>query len=278
MINTLMLVSKKKGWIEATKIQQRDAALLLCVALIVSALAGCGGKDGPAEQRPAADTVEYTKLNDSASRQLLERLLSDAGVSEERMEDFFSRVDRFNDSVSAEWLTQGFETAGMTETKYDPYEMQDLWTAKNRAFPGYNCRITAMSLFEEFLSFGEDTDFDAGEDVLFVDEETLKAYPKALGGSSLNDFRALYASMKAEVGRHVRTVQAQWRKRGVSFRDSERIRLILLRFTDRTALSNYLMGKYDISWGQDTARPFIMENDTLMEGWRPCAENKGSVP
>lgn len=79
MINTLMLVSKKKGWIEAMKIQQRGAALLLCVALIVSALAGCGGKDGPAEQRPAADTVEYTNLNDSASRQLLERLLSDAG-------------------------------------------------------------------------------------------------------------------------------------------------------------------------------------------------------
>jgi membrane associated protein len=51
-----------------------------------------------------------------------------------------------------------------------------------------------------------------------------------------------------------------------------------LRFTDRTALSDYLMGKYDISWRQDTARPFIMENDTLMEGWRPCAENKGSVP
>ena len=153
-----------------------------------------------------------------------------------------------------------------------------------------------------------------------MDEETLKADPKALGGSSLNDFRALYAPMKAEdsteVGRHVRTVQAQWRKRGVSFRDSERIRLITvffhdkpteegsllfvghvgvllcaedgtlyfikkvsfqepyrpLRFTDRTALSDYLMGKYD------TARPFIMENDTLMEGWRPCAENKGSVP
>ena len=142
----------------------------------------------------------------------MERLLSDAGVSEERMEDFFSRVDRFNDSVSAEWLTQGFETAGITETKYDPHEMQDLWTEKNRAFPGYNCRITAMSLFGEFLSFGEDTDFDAGEDVLFVDEETLKADPKALGGSSLNDFRALYASMKAEdsteVGRHVRRTKA----------------------------------------------------------------------
>ena len=150
-----------------------------------------------------------------------------------------------------------------------------------------------------------------------MDEETLKADPKALGGSSLNDFRALYASMKAEdsteVGRHVRTVQAQWRKRGVSSRDSERIRLITVFFHDkpteeesllfvghvgvllcaedgtlyfvkkvafqepyrlvklqnRTELSDYLMEKYDTSWGQDTTRPFIMENDTLMDGYRP---------
>ena len=43
----------------------------------------------------------------------------------------------------------------------------------------------------------------------------------------------------------------------------------LLRFADRTALSDYLMGKYDTSWGQDTASPFIMENDKLMDGWRP---------
>ena len=43
----------------------------------------------------------------------------------------------------------------------------------------------------------------------------------------------------------------------------------LLRFADRTELSDYLMGKYDVSWGQSTARPFIMENDEWMDGWRP---------
>ena len=37
----------------------------------------------------------------------------------------------------------------------------------------------------------------------------------------------------------------------------------MLRFADRTALSDYLMGKYDTSWGQDTASPFIMENDKI---------------
>ena len=29
------------------------------------------------------------------------------------------------------------------------------------------------------------------------------------------------------------------------------------------------MEKYDTEWGQDTARPFIMENDALMDGYRP---------
>ena len=192
--------------------------------------------------------------------------------------------------------TDGFEEAELLYTKYDPYAMQDEWTAKNGTFPGYNCRITAMNLFGDFLSVSADSQINAGEDVLFVDEETLKTDPDALGGSSLADFRALYSSMKAEdtteIKRHVQTVQEEWASRGVTFRENERIRLItvffhdkpteeesllfvghvgvlltaedgtlyfvekvafqepyrLLRFADRTALSDYLMGKYDTSW------------------------------
>jgi len=219
--------------------------------------------------------------------------------------------------VKQEWLTDGFEEAELLYTKYDPYAMQDEWTAKNGTFPGYNCRITAMNLFGDFLSVSADSQINAGEDVLFVDEEALKTDPDALGGSSLADFRALYSSMKAEdtteIKRHVQTVQEEWASRGVTFRENERIRLItvffhdkpteeesllfvghvgvlltaedgtlyfvekvafqepyrMLRFADRTALSDYLMGKYDTSWGQDTASPFIMENDKLMDTKSP---------
>lgn len=255
----------------------------------------------------------------------MQELLSDAGVSDGRIQGFFRRVDHFNDSVKQEWLTDGFEEAGTLYTKYDPYTMQDEWTAKNGTFPGYNCRITAMSLFGDFLSVSADSQINAGEDVLFVDEEALKTDPDALGGSSLADFRALYSSMKAEdtteIKRHVQTVQEEWASRGVTFRENERIRLItvffhdkpteeesllfaghvgvlltakdgtlyfvekvafqepyrMLRFADRTALSDYLMGKYDTSWGQDTASPFIMENDELMDGWRPNPDRGSSA-
>ena len=288
----------------------------ICVILIASAFAGCGADADSPDKRPALEKIEYTNLNDSGSRELLQELLSDAGVSDGRIQGFFRRVDHFNGSVKQEWLTDGFEEAELLYTKYDPYAMQDEWTAKNGTFPGYNCRITAMSLFGDFLSVSADSQINAGEDVLFVDEEALKTDPDALGGSSLADFRALYSSMKAEdtteIKRHVQTVQEEWASRGVIFRENERIRLItvffhdkpseegsllfvghvgvlltaedgtlyfaekvafqepyrLLRFADRTALSDYLMGKYDTSWGQDTASPFIMENDRLMNGWR----------
>ena len=215
----------------------RQTILAICVILIASAFAGCGADTDLPDKRPALEKIEYTNLNDSGSRELLQELLSDAGVSDGRIQGFFRRVDHFNDSVKQEWLTDGFEEAGMLYTKYDPYTMQDEWTAKNGTFPGYNCRITAMNLFGDFLSVSADSQINAGEDVLFVDEETLKTDPDALGGSSLADFRALYSSMKAEdtteIKRHVQTVQEEWTSRGVAFRENERIRLITVFFHDK---------------------------------------------
>lgn len=80
---------------------RRDSILVLCIVLIAAILAGCGA----AEQRPALDRIEYTNLNDSGSRELLKELLSEIGVSDERVQGFFRRVDHFHDSVKQEWLT-----------------------------------------------------------------------------------------------------------------------------------------------------------------------------
>ncbi len=41
----------------------------------------------------------------------------------------------------------------------------------------------------------------------------------------------------------------------------------LTMFESRSQLNTYLMSKYDISYDQPTASPFIMENDSLMEGY-----------
>nr|WP_300002536.1 DUF4300 family protein [Tissierella sp.] len=47
-----------------------------------------------------------------------------------------------------------------------------------------------------------------------------------------------------------------------------------IKFDNRIELNDYLMNKYDISWNQPTAKPFIMENDQLLEGYRESPNSK----
>jgi len=47
----------------------------------------------------------------------------------------------------------------------------------------------------------------------------------------------------------------------------------VLKFNSRTELNDYLMNKYDTAWGQPVAKPFIMENDELLKGYRNNPNN-----
>ena len=49
---------------------RRDGIFILCIVFIAAVLAGCGA----AEQRPVLGKIEYTNLNDSGSRELLQEL------------------------------------------------------------------------------------------------------------------------------------------------------------------------------------------------------------
>ena len=296
--------------------QIRATVLILCLLSAAVVLTACGKQEELTTEQPALEAVEYSNLTDEDSRKQLSELLSDSGIEESRIAALLNRVEQFNASVKSEWLTDGFESAAPTDTKYDPYDMQDEWAAANGSFPGYNCRITAFGLFSEFITAGADQPETQGEDSLFTDLETIDADPDALCGDSTAKFCALFAPVDAtdstEVEAQVKAFQEGWATRGIVFADSrasmisvvfhdkfsdedntlfighvgvllpaedgtlyfiekvafqEPYRLVKLQ--NRTELSDYLMEKYDTSWGQDTTRPFIMENDTLMDGYRP---------
>ena len=296
--------------------QIRATVLILCLLSAAVVLTACGKQEKTATEQPALDAVEYSNLTDEDSRKQLSELLTDAGIEESRIAALLNRVEQFNASVKSEWLTDGFESAAPTDTKYDPYDMQDEWAAANGSFPGYNCRITAFGLFSEFITAGADQPETQGEDSLFTDLETIDANPDALCGDSTAKFCALFAPVNAadstEVEAQVKALQESWTARGIAFADSKASMISvvfhdkfsdedntlffghvgvllsaedgtlyfiekvafqepyrLVKLQNRTELSDYLMEKCDTSWGQDTTRPFIMENDTLMDGYRP---------
>ena len=166
------------------KLKRNSLTTLLVVSFLLMALSGCRQQAEPDSAQPPLETVTYSNLTDADTRKLLTEALADANVDETRTKLLLDRVDQFNASVKSEWLTGGFESAATTETRYDPYEMQDLWTEKNGSFPGYNCRITAFSLFGEFVTVGADQPKTQGEDTLFLDLETLTEDPAVLCGDS----------------------------------------------------------------------------------------------
>ena len=203
-----------------TKMMKRCALALLLAALVLS---GCGRKDEPDAPDAPEQTVEYSNISDASSKELLAKLFADAGIAPERSDKFFACLDQFNGSVKAEWLTDGFETAAPTETKYDPYEMQDMWMEKQGDFPGYNCRITAFLLFGDHIAAGADQPETNGEDSLFMDLETLKRDPDVLCGKSTADFCALFAPVEAadstKPSVQAETLRKGWAERGVTFSD-----------------------------------------------------------
>ena len=309
------------------KKRKQNVARFLCllmVCTVLSCMAGCEGKGGSEPAQPALETVTYSNLTDADSRALLSGLLEKSGVAEARIQVLLACVDQFNAAVKPAWLTDGFESAAPTETKYDVYDMQDVWTEKYGNFAGYNCRITAYSLLGEFLGVGADQPQTQGEELLFVDLDTIARHPEVLFDDSTAGFCALFSPVEAadstETGAQVQALQEGWASRGVTFADSEAhlISVIfhdkfsddentlsvghagvllpsedgtlyflekvafqepyrLSKFQNRTELSDYLMEKYDTAWGQDTTRPFIMENDALLEGFRQNPLEKPEV-
>ena len=245
------------------KKRKQNVARFLCllmVCTVLSCMAGCEGKGGSEPAQPALETVTYSNLTDADSRDLLSGLLEKSGVAESRIQVLLACVDQFNAAVKPAWLTDGFESAAPTETKYDVYDMQDVWTEKYGNFMGYNCRITAYStetgaqvqaLQEGWASRG--VNFADSEahliSVIFHDKFSDDENTLSVGHAGVllpSEDGTLYFLEK------------------VAFQEPYR----LLKFQNRTELSDYLMEKYDTAWGQDTARPFIMENDALMDGFR----------
>ena len=253
-------------------------------------------------------TSTYTNLNDEESRTLLQGLMDQAGISRESQDVLFEHIDQVNGIMAEEQLTRGFEERPVLEPKYNAYDLADQWNEKYPDFLGYCCRITAFSLFHEFMTIDENIPVD--ENAVMMDMMALESDPRAFP-DDLREYQGFYSpvqtTMTQDINTHVQTLQEAWKDRGISFNGNEYASLIsvvfhndiddpsvldightgilfddgeqlyfleklafqepyqLIRIKDRAELEAIMMARYDVSYNQPTASPFIMENDQLMK-------------
>ena len=178
--------------------------------------------------------VSYTNISDKSSRDLLANLFDQAGISKERQKVFFNHLDQFNSSVDSKSLAGNFEKAGVQDTKYDPYDMQDQWKAKNNDFEGYNCRITSYGLFGDYMKAsqaktGDDTE-NLGIDLLSLTTDNSAAKTE----EDKNIFKSIFNEVKTidtkDVKKHYQIFKKEWEARGVKFAKNDKASLVSVVF------------------------------------------------
>ncbi len=281
--------------------------MVLCLSLTTI---GCGS----IKEQEVLKHIKYSNLKEKAVCDTLKGAMEDAGIVKQRQEVFFHYVELFNEAVSEEELAKGYEEAEISFIKYDPYVMQEEWTEAYPDFMGYNCRITAFSLFADFMEISKDSEIR--NDMILLDLYALEADNTAVKNEEeLEKFKVFFSTIPTkntkDIAEHVEQLQKDWKERGIRFDENVPAKLItvlfheyvdenenylfighagillphgdellfiekiafqepyqLTVFKNRIELNDYLMTKYDNNVGQPTAKPFIMENDRLMEGYR----------
>lgn len=260
--------------------------------------------------------VYYSNLNDKASVKQVKEYLTSAGVSSKRQKVLFDHINQFNKAVDKTKLKSNInKRADILNPAYDPYDYAEQWGNKNPDFDGYNCRITAFGLIGDYVKINKKATIVDSEEVIdtFIDKASLKKDASGLCGKPIDDYWKLYSAVTTKNTTdkkvHAKVVEKDWAKRGITFSNNKKIKLITVWFHNKTMdnkdllavghvgvaiktndgycfiekiafqepynaikfssikkLNEYIMAKYDNSWGQDTAAPFIMVNDKAYLG------------
>jgi len=294
-------------------IKKRIPQMLIVLCLSLTTI-GCGS----VKEQEVLKNITYSNLKEKDIQDTLKGVMEASGISKQRQEIFFDYVDTFNETVSEDSLAKGYEEAEISFVKYDPYAMQEEWAQAYPDFMGYNCRITAFSLFADFVEIPKDSEIR--DDMILLDMYALDADNTAIKDEDeLKKFKVLFSTIPTkntkDVETHAEQLGKDWKERGIRFDENASVTLItvwfheqvsenenylfightgvllphgeelffiekiafqepyqLTIFKNRIELNDYLMTKYDNSVGQPTARPFIMENDKLLEGYRKVSD------
>ncbi len=289
--------------------------LLLVLSFLTASFSGCNNEY---KSKPKKEKIVYCNVVSEKVQDFLAKVLTSSGITNDRQNVLFDHINQFNSIVSSKSLATDFEEYDAKKQKYDPYDMQDEWNQKSPDFMGYNCRITAFSIYRDFLEIPKNNDVNDQMilfDLMVLDEDSSAL----LKTDDKKAFSVFYSSIPTtftkDINSHVKALQDNWKNRGIKFLKNEKASLIsvlfhesmdenenylfvghtgvlfesdgllyflekiafqepyqLTRFNDRSELNEYLMKKYDVSYDQPTAAPFIMENDQLLEGYQSLSD------
>ena len=245
---------------------------ILCGVMITAlAFTACGKDTEKNDDREWSETVTYSNLNDQESRDLLTKLMTDAGVTNEKQNVLFKHVDQINELLPPEELTNGFETHSIKEPKYDAYELQEKWMEKYPDFLGYNCRITAYTVFSDFVNIPAES--KTRTDLLTMDLDSLGIDRSAVPGGTTK-FEQFFSTVPTQntkkTEKHVKNLQKDWEDRSIKFEKNDKMSLVSLVLHDQIDEDQLFIGHIGVLFPSEDGSLYFLEKLAFQEPYQLC--------
>lgn len=272
--------------------------MLSCICLALAfGLGACAHSQKNKEASQAVPT--YSNLNSKKSVEEVKSLLS-ADLDTDSVEDFINLVNDYNGIVGSTGLTGDFTT--FTKTDYDVEKISSLWREKKGDFIGTNCRINSYTLLKNSIEIPQ---MEKDDELLFLDNDAIdkgKLFD-AKDKEAFNIlFSRVKTEATQDVRVHAKKMEEYFKQ--FKFNEKARMLSVIvhdnldgdslfvghvgilvpakdgylfvekltfeepyqaIKFASKEACYQYLQTKYKDYTGEGLAKPFIMDNEKVVE-------------
>ena len=143
-------------------------------------------------------------------------------------------------------------------------------------FLGYNCRITAYSLFAHNLEIPDDASIR--DDMLMMDFDSLSVDRSAIDHEvDLNKFLAFYSYVPTDntqdINVHLANYQKDLKERKIKFIDNKQMSMVSVLLHDQVDGDRLFVGHVGVLFAGDDEKLYFLEKIAFQEPYQLCVFN-----
>ena len=178
------------------------------------------------------ETKELFKIYSKDKNKEIRDILIENKIDKKQADYFIKLVKNYNGKSDINKLKtskKGFTSIKTQQVPYDEVYLEEKWDPNKLNYMDFNCRLTAFSIFKNYIK-SEDK-FTGDSTRLVFDKDAINNNPiSKFSKEDTDKFINLYSAVKVEntqnVNKHAQAIKKEWEKRKISFLDNKNISMI----------------------------------------------------
>ena len=190
--------------------------ILLSTTLLFT---GCSNSNINQNSEKENIKLTYSNLIDDKTQNDIKNILIENKIDKKTSDYFIKLVRAYNEKSEIKNLytsNNGFTSINVQQVPYDEAELNEKWDYKNNInYMDFNCRITAFTLFKDYIK--SNSKFSGDDTTLIFDIDAIENNPLSEFTKEDKDkFINLYGAIKAEntqdIQKHVDEIKREWNR------------------------------------------------------------------